>query len=50
MFIEWFEDKAINVEELLKRKGESVKRIETEKEVLEFVEAASKLSKDNVKI
>lgn len=41
---EWFENKKINIEELLKRKGESVKRITSDKEVFEFMSEAKKLN------
>eukprot|EP00826_Nyctotherus_ovalis_P065394 TRINITY_DN9613_c0_g1_i2.p2 TRINITY_DN9613_c0_g1~~TRINITY_DN9613_c0_g1_i2.p2 ORF type:complete len:109 (-),score=7.60 TRINITY_DN9613_c0_g1_i2:90-416(-) len=42
--IEWFEDKEVNIEELQKRQGDSVKRVATNEEVFEFMKEANELT------
>ena len=45
--IEWFEDEKVNIEELMKRGGDTVRKMVTNQEVMEFMDEANKLNEGN---
>lgn len=44
LLLEWFEDKEVNIEELQRREGQSVKKVSTNEDILEFIQEVDKLN------